>query len=165
QTRVADAMLPRLNVVFMSGASSPAELIELVRSSGHSRFPYSPTDDFDDVSGFVLAKDLLLELLENPGADSIDWSRLVREPLVVPRSKRLNDLLRAFQEHHGHMALVVDEYGGFEGIVTMEDVLEEIVGEIDDETDEPVQDILPQGEGVLHARGTAELRKVCRQVR
>jgi CBS domain containing-hemolysin-like protein len=134
QLRVADVMLPRSLVTFIPGTHGRKEVLELIRSSGHSRFPFSPIEDIDEVSGVILAKDLLFSLLDAPEA-AIDWARLVREPLVVPRSKPLNTLLKSFQDARSHMALVVDEYGDFEGIVTMEDVLEEIVGEIDDEHD------------------------------
>ena len=161
QLRTADVMLPRALVTILSATSSRTEVLDTVRSSGHSRFPFSPTEDFDEVSGVVLAKDLLFWLLENPGVP-IEWEALVREPLVVLPSKPLNTLLRSFQDLRTHMALVVDEHGGFEGIVTMEDVLEEIVGEIDDEGDEPAQNIFPQADGSVQARGTAEVRKVCR---
>jgi putative hemolysin len=161
QLRVADVMLPRSLVRFIPGTYGRKEVLELIRSSGHSRFPFSPTEDIDEVSGVILAKDLLFALLEAPEG-SIDWGRLVREPMVLPRSKPLNTLLRSFQEVRSHMALVVDEYGDFEGIVTMEDVLEEIVGEIDDEGDEPASDIVLQPDGSLQVSGTTEIRKVCK---
>jgi magnesium and cobalt transporter len=95
-------------------------------------------DDFDTISGVILTKDLLFHLLEYR-PERIEWDKLVREALVVLPSKQLNTLLRAFQDSHNHMALVVDEFGGFEGIVTMKDVLEELVGEIDDEGDTPAE--------------------------
>jgi CBS domain containing-hemolysin-like protein len=161
QLRAADVMLPRAAVAFISGASSRDEILKLVGNSGHSRFPFAPTDDFDAISGIVLTKDLLFHCLED-ASEEIDWKALVREPLVVLPKKPLNTLLRAFQDTHRHMALVVDEFGGFEGIVTMEDILEELVGEIDDEGDQPSEDIVAQPDGTVHVRGTTELRKVCR---
>lgn len=163
QLRVADAMLPRAMVAFISGTSTRAEILDTARRTGFSRFPFTPTADFDDVSGIVLAKDLLFHMLENADR-AIEWDGLVHEPLVVPRSKPLNALLRSFQEVRRHMALVVDEHGGFEGIVTLEDVIEELVGEIDDENDRPTEVILAQPDGSLHVRGTTELRKVFRRL-
>jgi CBS domain containing-hemolysin-like protein len=144
----------------MSGTSTRDEVLEIVRTAGHSRFPFTYSENLDDVEGIVLTKDLLLHLLRAPG-QHVDWRELVREALIVPPSKPLNALLRAFQETQRHMALVVDEYGGFEGVVTLEDVLEEIVGEIEDEGDEPLATIRPQPDGTVHVLGTTELRKVC----
>ncbi|HSN71962.1 MAG TPA: hemolysin family protein [Steroidobacteraceae bacterium] len=161
QMRVADVMLPRARVTILFGTSSRDELLDTLRESGHSRFPFSPTHDFDGVTGVVLAKDLLFRLL-TAGDEAIEWETLVREPLIVLPRERLNTLLRSFQELRNHMAIVVDEHGGFEGIVTMEDVLEEIVGEIEDESDEPVRDVIAQPDGTLQVQGTAELRRVCR---
>jgi putative hemolysin len=161
QLRVSDVMLPRAMVTIISGTNSRAEILDTVRSTQFSRFPYTPTDDFDDVAGIVLAKDLMFALLEHPQKD-LDWATLVRDPLVIPPGKPLNTLLRSFQEMRSHMALVVDEYGGFEGIVTIEDVLEEIVGEIDDEVDQPADDWLLQPDGTVHVAATTELRKVLR---
>ena len=161
QLRVADVMIPRTMVTFLSGAKTRAELLQTVRSSQFSRFPFTPTDDFDDVSGIVLAKDIMLDLVDRPEG-AFDWRKLVREPLIVPPGKPLNTLLRSFQEMRSHMALVVNEYGGFEGVVTLEDVIEEIVGEIEDEADQPAAKLTPQADGTLHVPATTELRKVLR---
>ena len=92
-------------------------------------------ENADDVLGILLTKDLLPQILED-NADSFDVRNLLRQTVVVPESKRLNVLLREFRENRNHMAIVIDEYGGVAGLVTIEDVLEEIVGEIEDETDE-----------------------------
>jgi CBS domain containing-hemolysin-like protein len=158
--RVADVMLPRSRVTCISGTSSAEEVLEHVRESGHSRFPYSHSGDLDEITGIVLVKDLLFRLVDT-GRGPIDWEQLVREPYIVPPTKTVSSLLRGFQDVRSHMALVVDEYGGFQGLVTMEDVLEELIGEIDDEGDEPAQEIHPQPDGTLHVQGTAELRRVC----
>jgi magnesium and cobalt transporter len=107
----------------------------------------------------VLAKELFFQLEERPDK-AIDWKALLREPLIVPESKHLNSLLRDFQKERRHMAIVVDEYGGVEGIVTLEDVLEEIVGEIVDESDAEVQDMWPQADGSLEIVASIEMRKV-----
>jgi len=163
QLRVADIMIPRTMVTFLSGVSTSAELLQTVRSSQFSRFPFTPTDDFDDVSGIVLAKDIMFDLVDRP-AVGFDWTKLVREPLIVPLGKPLNTLLRSFQEMRSHMALVVNEYGGFEGVVTLEDVIEEIVGEIEDEADQPTVEWTTQPDGSLHVPATTELRKVLRHL-
>lgn len=158
--RVADVMLPRNMVTILSGTATRDEVLDIIGTSGYSRFPLSYTGDPDDVEGIVLVKDLLLHLLTAPD-QNVEWSGLVHEALIVPPGKPLNSLLRTFKETQRHMALVFDEYGGFEGLVTLEDVLEEIVGEIEDESDEPVATILPQADGRLHVLGTTELRKLC----
>jgi CBS domain containing-hemolysin-like protein len=121
------------------------------------------TSQLDQVSGVVMAKELLLQLQEGPD-ETIDWSRLVHEPIVVPEGAPLNALLRTFKEARRHLAIVVDEYGDIQGIVTFEDVLEEIVGDIFDESDQPVMDLWPQDDGSVHALGTIELRNLCQHV-
>jgi CBS domain containing-hemolysin-like protein len=158
QLRAADVLVPRQKVVALSKEQDPDDVREAIRESGHSRFPYTPTGQLDDVSGVVFAKELLLALQDNP--DVIDWSQLVRETLIIPESKSLNTLLQAFRAERRHMAIVVDEYGGTEGIVTLEDVLEELVGEIEDESDRPIEDLWPQKDGSVHALSTLELLKV-----
>jgi magnesium and cobalt transporter len=109
------------------------EVLPLILESGHSRFPVIG-EDRDEVEGILLAKDLLRQFAENSGP--LDLQTLVRPAVVIPESKRLNMLLRDFRASRNHMAIVVDEYGGVSGLITIEDVLEEIVGEIDDEHDE-----------------------------
>jgi CBS domain containing-hemolysin-like protein len=158
--RAADVVVPRHRVKFVSGTQSLADVLRTIKDSGHSRFPFSPSGQLDDATGIVLAKELLLQLREQP-AERIDWESLLREPLLIPASKPLNALLRDFKQARKHLAVVVDEYGDIEGIVTLEDVLEELVGDIVDESDRPAQDLWVQDDGSIHALGTAELRKVC----
>ncbi|MEX2494669.1 MAG: hemolysin family protein [Woeseia sp.] len=160
QMAASDVMLPRQQVVYFSAGMTVQDVLQTARTSGHSRFPFSPENDVDQVSGVVIVKELLYWLQENPGT-AIDWSTLVHEPVVVPESMSLLALLRTFQDARQHMAIVVDEYGDVEGIVTLEDVLEEIVGEILDESDRPVENIWPQKDGSLHVRATVDLRKIC----
>lgn len=159
QLRAHDVMVPRQNVVFLSGERTKVENLEVLRRSRHSRLPFSTTDDLDQVSGIVLAKDLFFQFHKRPD-EEVDWETLMREPLVVPENKHLNSLLRAFQEDRSHMAIVVDEYGDVEGIVTLEDVLEEIVGDIIDESDRYVQEMWPQADGSLEIAASIEIRKV-----
>ena len=154
-----DAMVPRQNVQFISGERSWAENLETIRESGHSRLPFSPSDDLDHVTGIVLAKELFFHLHAHPG-EEIDWGALVRQALTIPESRSLDSLLRAFQEPRKHMAIVVDEYGGVEGIVTLEDILEEIVGEIDDESDPYSEEMWPQADGSLIVVASIDMRKV-----
>ncbi len=159
----SDVMLPRKQVVYLSANSSRQRLLRIMKQSRHSRFPFSTTNQLDQVSGVVMAKELLFQLQENPG-ETIDWSRLVYEPIFVPETAPLNSLLRTFKEARRHMAIVVDEYGDVQGIVTFEDVLEEIVGDIFDESDRPIDELWSQDDGSLHALGTIELRKLSRQL-
>ena len=155
-----DVMLPREDVSFLSADMSRDEALAHVRESGHSRFPFTPTGDFDDVSGVVLAKDLLYWLLQNDTAE-IDWNTLQQDALVVPNSVALPQLLKTYQETQRHLAIVVDEYGSVEGIVTLEDVLEEIVGEIRDESDLPIEEFQDKTDGTLVVRGSVDMRKLC----
>jgi putative hemolysin len=156
---VRDVMVPRGGIAYLSGDNSLNENLEIVRSSGHSRFPLTPTGDLDDVEGVVLAKELLFLDHDDPGA-VVDWEVLKTPLLVVPDGKHLNEVLRLFQDQRKHLALVVDEYGGTQGVVTLEDVLEEIVGEIEDETDRTEPLIITRSDGSLMCRGWAETRKM-----
>lgn len=155
----ADVMLPRDSVHFLRADMDRDEVAAYIRESGHSRFPYSPSSKLDDVSGVVLAKDLLDWLLRHADRN-VEWAALVREPLVVPDTVLLPQLLRTFQESQRHLAIVVDEYGSVEGVVTLEDVLEEIVGDIRDEGDAPADDIEVRSDGALVVRGTVDMRKL-----
>lgn len=145
ELQVRDVMVPRSHMVVISESASIAEILPVIIESGHSRFPVVG-EDRDEVRGVLLAKELL-KLFANDGEQEL--AQLMRPAVIIPESKRLNVLLREFRVSKNHMAIVVDEYGGVSGLVTIEDVLEEIVGEIDDETDaEAVRDIerLPNGE-------------------
>jgi len=158
--RARDVMLPREDVWFLAAHMGRAEAMHMVRKSGHSRFPFSPTGQLSDASGVVMAKNLLHWLLNNDG-DEIDWDALTRDALVVHDTTQLPQLLHTFQEVRRHLAIVVDEYGTVEGIVTMEDVLEEIVGDIRDESDLPDDDFRERPDGSLLVRARLDLRKLC----
>jgi len=158
---VRDVLLPRGEVVFLSGEQTRDEVLEVLRRSGHSRFPFTPTDELDDANGVVLAKQLMTWMIANPDHDIV-WSAVVREPVIVPKSVTLPTLLRTFKEVRRHLAIVVDEYGGFEGIVTLEDILEEMVGEIMDEHDAPSQDIARLPDGSIRVASDVDLRRLCR---
>jgi magnesium and cobalt transporter len=144
ETQVRDAMIPRSQMVVVQVDSGLEEFLPFIVDSGHSRFPVIG-EDKDEVVGILMAKDLLPHLAS--GAENFDLSDTIRPAVVIPESKRLNMLLRDFRASRNHMAIVVDEYGGVSGLITIEDVLEEIVGEIDDEYDEEEEAlILPVGE-------------------
>ncbi len=154
-----DVMLPREEVNFLSGEMDRQEAIALVKESGHSRFPFSPTRDLKDVSGVVFAKELLYWLLQNDG-DAIDWPALTKESLIVPPTVPLRQLLRTFQDARRHLAIIIDEYGTVEGIATLEDVIEEIVGDIFDESDLPKHEVHELADGSLIVRARVDLRKL-----
>jgi gliding motility-associated protein GldE len=125
-------MCPRIDVTAVDIKSRFCEIIPVIIESGFSRIPvYS--ESFDNVKGILYAKDVL-PYMNN--TDSFKWQSLLRPPYFVPETKKINDLLKEFQQKKIHMAVVIDEYGGTSGIVTLEDILEEIVGEITDESDE-----------------------------
>jgi len=131
--QVRDIMVPRSQMVVLERDSEPKSLLPSVTESGHSRFPVIG-DDRDQVVGILLAKDLL-RFYADGGASGFDIREVLRPAAFVPESKRLNVLLKEFRASRNHMAIVVDEYGGVSGLVTIEDVIEEIVGEIADEYD------------------------------
>ena len=128
-----DIMIPRAQMIVVKEDATLCDLLPHIIESAHSRFPVIG-DSTDQVLGILLAKDLLPRLLAQEHAE-FRVSDLMRPCFVVPESKRLNVLLREFRQNRNHMAIVIDEYGGVAGLVTIEDVLEEIVGEIEDETD------------------------------
>jgi magnesium and cobalt transporter len=130
--QVRDIMVPRSQMVFVERDESPEKLVELVVESGHSRFPVIG-EDRDQILGILLAKDLLR--LQAAADEDFEIREYMRPVIFVPESKRLNVLLKEFRRSHNHIAMVVDEYGGVCGLVTIEDVIEQIVGEIDDEHD------------------------------
>jgi magnesium and cobalt transporter len=131
-----DIMIPRAQMVVIRADNTLEEILPQIIRTAHSRYPVVG-ESTDDILGMLLAKDLLPQILE-PDNDAFDIRDLLRPTMVVPESKRLNVLLREFRENRNHMAIVIDEYGGVAGLVTIEDVLEEIVGDIEDETDAAV---------------------------
>lgn len=135
---VSTIMTPRVDVFFIHDEYSFAKMIESVVENGYSRVPVY-TGSPDNIRGILYVKDLIPYLYEK---DSFDWHKLIRKPFFVPENKKIDDLLKEFQNKKMHLAVVVDEYGGTCGIVTLEDILEEIVGEINDEFDEEVRDQL-----------------------
>jgi len=133
ETQVRDVMIPRSQMVVIEREHSLDEMMGVILGSGHSRFPVTG-EDRDEVLGILLAKDLL-KFFGDAADTELKIDSYLRPVSVIPESKRLNALLKEFRDSHSHMAIVVDEYGGVSGLLTIEDVLEEIVGEIDDEHD------------------------------
>ncbi|MEE9421637.1 MAG: transporter associated domain-containing protein [Gammaproteobacteria bacterium] len=131
--QVRDIMIPRSQMVVVSRDESPEKLLPIIVESGHSRFPVVG-EDIDEVIGVLLAKDLLRYCSDN-NRDNFSLRDVLRPAIFIPESKRLNVLLKEFRASRNHMAIVVNEYGGVSGMVTIEDVLEQIVGEIEDEHD------------------------------
>ena len=131
--QVRDVMIPRSQMVVIERDARLDDVLPIIIDSGHSRFPVI-AESRDEVQGIVLAKDLLRYWVENP-TGGFNVREYLRPATFIPESKRLNVLLKEFRSSRNHMAIVVDEYGGVAGLVTIEDVLEQIVGEIDDEHD------------------------------
>lgn len=144
ETTVKEVMVPRIDVVFVSADMPIPELLEKVSECGHSRVPVY-RDTMDNIIGILYVKDLLRFFIKN---EEIEIEKIIRAPYFVPESKRLDSLLREFKRKHVHIAIAVDEYGGVSGIISLEDIIEEIVGEIQDEYDREPEAILPIGDGV-----------------
>jgi magnesium and cobalt transporter len=159
ETQVRDVMIPRSQMVVIDIDDDINEMIGVIVESGHSRFPVMG-EDRDEVLGILLAKDLLRYFGRKAGHD-VPIRKLLRPAAVIPESKRLNALLKEFRASHNHMAIVVDEYGGVSGLLTIEDVLEEIVGDIDDEHD-PEEDAFIRPEGDRNGRPCYAVRALTR---
>jgi len=143
-TSAREVMVPRIDSVFLSAAASREELLSAIVESGHSRFPVYE-DTIDKVIGVLYAKDVLRALVKN---DEVNLRELLRKPFFVPESKRIHEILREFRRRRVHIAVTVDEYGGVSGIICMENILEQIIGDIQDEFDNEEEDILSLGEGI-----------------
>lgn len=142
ETTVKEVMVPRIDVVFISRDTDIKNLFTVITECGHSRFPvYEET--IDNVIGILHVKDLLKYFHLN----EIDLDLIIRKPFFVPDSKKLDSLLREFKHKRVHIAVSVDEYGGVSGIVCMEDIIEEIVGEIQDEFDNEEEELMEIGKG------------------
>ena len=142
--QVRDIMIPRVQMIMVRNNAEPKDILNVVLESGHSRFPVLG-DDADEILGILLAKDLLF-YYANIEQEKFNIKDLMRPAIFVPESKRLNILLREFRSSRNHMAIVIDEYSCISGLVTIEDVIEEIVGDIEDEHDIDEEDyIKPYG--------------------
>ena len=144
ETSVKEVMIPRIDVDFLSIATPEDELLEKIAESGHSRFPVY-ADSIDNVVGVLYVKDLITAFAKK---EAVDLGKIIRKAFFVPESKRIDSLLREFKRRHVHIAVAIDEYGGISGIVCMEDIIEEIVGDIQDEFDNECEDILQLNENM-----------------
>jgi len=144
ETTVKEIMVPRTDTVFLSASASREELLASICESEHSRFPVYQ-DTVDNVIGILHVKDALKALINNK---PFNIQELARKPFFVPVSKHIDDLLHELRRKKVHIAVVVDEYGGVSGIVSMEDILEEIIGDIQDEFDHETEDVLTAGDGI-----------------
>ena len=154
RTTVKEVMVPRTDAVFLALDATQQELLAAVADSGHSRFPVYK-DTLDNVVGVLYAKDLLFHLAREGQYPAVE--RIIRKAYFVPETKKLDSLLREFQRRRVHIAVVVDEYGGTSGIVCLEDVIEEIVGDIQDEFDNEAEEIQAIGDGVYLADARVNL--------
>ena len=154
--QVRDIMVPRAQMVAVDRDDPVESLLPVIVESGHSRFPVMDADR-DDIVGILLAKDVL-RVVATGKQDDFDIRECMRPAVVVPESKRVNVLLKEFRRNRNHMAIVVDEYGGVAGLVTIEDAIEQIVGDIDDEFDvEDEQNIRKEGERQFTVRGATPI--------
>ncbi|NCB01562.1 MAG: HlyC/CorC family transporter [Spirochaetia bacterium] len=144
QTSVKEVMVPRIDVSFISDTATKEELLETIAEEGYSRYPvYFET--IDNVVGILYVKDIVSIIPTKP----LEIRKCMRKPYFVPDTKRLDELLREFKKRKVHIAVAIDEYGGVSGIVTMEDILEVIIGDIQDEFDDDEdEDIIEMGDGI-----------------
>ncbi|MCR4579813.1 MAG: hemolysin family protein [Treponema sp.] len=144
KTSVKEVMVPRIDIDFIASDINQEELFASILNSGHSRLPVY-TDSIDNVIGVLYVKDIIKYMAEKK---DIDLQKIVRKAYFVPETKRIDTLLREFKRRHLHIAIAIDEYGGISGLVTMEDIIEEIVGDIQDEFDKEQEDILKISDNV-----------------
>ncbi|BAS68424.1 transporter associated domain-containing protein [Bathymodiolus septemdierum thioautotrophic gill symbiont] len=154
---VRDVMVPKSKMVLIQNDISTEQLLATMVQSSHSRFPVLNAQG-DKIQGVILAKDLLGHL-SNEDSKDFSFQEYLRQVLLVPESKTLGSLMRDFQQKHSHMAVVVDEYGEIAGLVTLEDILEQIVGEIEDEHDMEEEDIIDFGNGRYLLKATTPIEE------
>lgn len=159
-TAVKEIMIPRVNIVWVNHTASFDEVKEIVKTSGHSRLPVC-RETIDDILGILYIKDLIHAAIIEP---TPDWSQYVRKSYFVPESKKIDELLDELRSRKTHMAVVVDEYGGTAGIVTLEDILEEIVGEIHDEYDVGEPEIQKVDDQTFRVTGTVNVQHLAETV-
>lgn len=160
--QVADIMIHRKNMVMIDGDLPPEELLDRVLSQPHTRLPVYRGDP-DNIVGVLHAKDVLRALARARGnIKAVNAMSLAAKPWFIPDTTQLADQLRAFLQRRNHFALVVDEYGALQGLITLEDILEEIVGEIRDEHDVPVSGVRPQPDGTINVDGWVSIRELNR---
>ncbi len=153
ETAVKEIMVPRVGIEGVEIGTPIPEIIEIIRRTGHSRFPLFE-DSLDNIKGILYTKDFLLHILKG---NEIDLIKIARTAYFIPENKKVDELLRELKKKRLHIAIVVDEYGGTAGLVTMEDILEEIVGEIEDEYDGEPPPVAKQAPGVYMVNGAVTI--------
>ena len=162
ELQVSDVMIHRKNITMIDADLPPEEIIERVLTQPHTRLPVYKGDN-DNIIGMLHAKDLLRALSRAQGnIKSMNIPSLIAKPWFIPETSTLTDQLRAFLQRRTHFALVIDEYGALKGLITLEDILEEIVGEIRDEHDVPVSGVRPQTDGTTNVDGWVTIRELNR---
>jgi len=159
-TTVREVMIPRIDVDFISINTKHKELLDKIVESGHSRFPVYEKS-IDNVVGVVYVKDMLR--LISKGVE-VNLPEIIKKPFFVPESKRIDSLLMEFKKRHIHIAIAIDEYGGISGIVCMEDIIEEIVGDIQDEFDDEKEDITKLGEDMWLCDSRVDLEDLSKAI-
>jgi CBS domain containing-hemolysin-like protein len=154
-TLAREIMVPRTDAVLVSGDTPIEELLQLVINKGHSRFPVY-ADNIDDIIGILHVKDLL----SSWGEEHLDLQDIVRTPYFIPETKKISHLLKELRDKKSHMAIVIDEYGGVAGLVTIEDIIEEIIGEIRDEYDDDEILMVATDDGDLLVDARLEIEKL-----
>jgi len=159
---VSEVMVHRRSILMIDGDAAPGEILRQALESGHTRHPIYRGEP-ENVVGVLHAKDLLQALADRDGRiEAVDLNSILREPWFIPETTTLKDQLAAFLKRQSHFALVVDEYGALKGLVTLEDILEEIVGEIEDEHDEAEAGVRPGPEGAVTVDGSMAIRELNR---
>ena len=161
---VAEVMTPRVDMIAVSIAEDYEEIIKTITESGHSRIPVYK-NNLDEIVGILFAKDLLKFIKIGNTSDNFEIASLIKKTFFVPETKLINDLLREFQEKKIHLAIVVDEYGGTSGLITLEDIIEEVVGEIWDEFDKAESNILTIEKNKFIALGKTKLDDLNEQLK
>ena len=149
-------MVPKVDMVTISLGEQTSVIIERIIESGHSRYPVLG-DERDEVMGILLAKDILPKIVS--GNNNFNVLEMLREPNIVPETKKADSLLEEFKKDRSHLAVAIDEYGSISGLVTIEDILEELVGEIEDEHDVDEEEIVRISEGVYSADAKVEIEE------
>lgn len=156
---VREIMTPRVDMVAIPNNIKLSDLIDLIKDSGHSRIPVYK-DDLDNILGILYAKDLLPYLNSELNLSTFELEKIIRECIFVPETKLISKLMHEFQEKNMHLSIVVDEYGGTSGLITLEDILEEIVGEIRDEFDDEEEEIVEVSENKFIMSGKVDIDEI-----
>jgi len=159
QKVAGEIMTPRVDINAISNKFMLSEIVDLINETGHSRFPLY-FDDLDNIIGILYAKDILPYLKIEKSNEIIQLSKLARKAMFVPKEKKVDDLLREFQKKKMHIAIVVDEFGGTSGLITMEDIIEEVVGEIWDEYDKEEDSIQAVSEDKFMVLGKTPINEI-----